>query len=279
MTCGSTTPVSCCNQQITCPDVFGCPPGLCPDFQIRRHDTLPQFRVSVNDCNGPLDLTDTIVEVSMWAKGKMKKAVSNTDTYFGLADDVGFFQINIGDVIVVDRIRNPEQMIVQGFDEDLKLVQVRRGYNGTAAGTYKKGQSLKIFRILNAVGETNIVEQDFPQLDGTVETNVVTDSQLVYSWNSQDTCLPGCYWLEFKLLKMLAPPSSLSFWDVTPLKSCVPYSISTVSIIPSVVPSFIPTVSGCDIGTGVEWVRRFPVQGEGFLIQIINTSTAENVVS
>ena len=267
----------CCpGQNPTCPDVFGCPPGVCPDLQIRRHDTLPPFRVSVSDCNGPLDLTDTIAEVSMWSKGKMKKCVTNTDTYFGFADNVGFFQVNVGDIIVVDRVRNPEQMVVQGFDEDLKLIEVQRGYNGTRPGTYKKGQAFKVFRILNAIAATETVLQDFPQLDGTVQTNVVTDSQLIYSWLAADTCLPGCYWLEFKLLKMTTP-SSMMFWDSVPLKSCVS-SISTITIVPSVVPSFVQAVTGCDMGVGVEWVRRFPVVGEGFLIQIIDSPTSEVVV-
>jgi hypothetical protein len=248
---------------------------VCPDFQIKRHDTLPPFRVSVNDCNGPLDLTDTIAEVSMWAKGKMKKAVSSTDTYFGFADNVGFYQVNVGDIIVVDRIRNPEQLLVLGFDENLHLVQVQRGYNGTSAGTYKKGQSFKVFRILNGVAETSTILEDIPQLDGTVQKDVVMDSQLIYNWLPADTCLPGCYWMEFKLLKMQSE-SSMMFWGVMPLKSCVG-SPSTITITPSAIPSFIPTVSGCDIGAGVEWVRRFPMDSDGFLIQIVDSPTSEVV--
>jgi len=49
---------------------------------------------------------------------------------------------------------------------------------------------------------------------------------------------------------------------------------------PSIVPSFTsptPSEVGCDIGSGVEWVRRFPSDGEGFLIKIVDSPTAENV--
>ncbi len=273
--CGANRP--CCTPSNVCPDPFGCPPNVCPDFQIKRHDTLPPFRVSVNDCNGPLDLTGAIAEASMWAKGRLKKAITATDTSFALADDIGFFQANVGDVIVIERIRNPEQLLVTGFDEDLKLIQVQRGYNGTVAGKYVKGQRLKIFRVLNGVAETHTALEDIPQLDGSVLKDVVTDSLLVYNWLPQDTCLPGCFWLEFKLLKMFDPPGSLdALPDIIPLKHCVS-TVSTISVLPSTVPSFVPTVSGCEIGMGVDWVRRFPVEGEGFLIQILDSPTAETV--
>ena len=105
------TPV-CCAQQTVCPDEFGCPIGRCFDFEIKRFDTQPSYFVSVSDCNGPLDLTGTIAEVSMWAIAKLKKSITTSDTYFGLADNIGFQQININDIIVMDRVRNPEQMLV-----------------------------------------------------------------------------------------------------------------------------------------------------------------------
>jgi hypothetical protein len=49
------------------------------------------------------------------------------------------------------------------------------------------------------------------------------------------------------------------------------------SVIP-IVPSFITSVSGCDLGSGVEWVRRFPLDAEGFLIKIVDSPTAENLI-
>jgi hypothetical protein len=280
MTNWNSSNQSCCMQQPQCPDKFGCPPGVCPDFEIRRHDTKPPYRISISDCNGPFDLTGTIVEVSMWAIAKFKKAVLVTDTYFALADDVGFNQASIGDIIVVDRIRNPEQMLITGFDETNRFVQVQRGYNGTDAGDYKKGQKMRIFRILNAIADTNTVTEDVTNVnDGTITYGVVTDSQLIYNWVSQDTCLPGCYWLEFKLLKMLVP-SSLSFSQAPldfPLFGTPSLGMCSTSVIP-IVPSFITSVSGCDLGSGVEWVRRFPLDAEGFLIKIVDSPTAENLI-
>jgi hypothetical protein len=223
-----------------------------------------------------MDLTGTIAEVSMWAIAKFKKPVLAADTYFALADNVGFNQASIGDVVVLDRIRNPEQMLITGFDEDNKFIQVQRGYNGTTAGVYKKGQKIRIFRILNAIATTNTVTEDITNVnDGTIDYGVVTDSQLVYNWMSQDTCLPGCYWLEFKLLKMLVP-SSLTF---TPESLDFPmFGSCLTSVIPSIVPSFVTSVGGCDLGSGVEWVRRFPLDAEGFLIKIVDSPTAENLI-
>lgn len=260
---------NCCDQQqYSCPDEFGCVSGLCADFTIKQHDTLPPYRISVSDCNGPLDLTSSIVEVSMWALAKFKRAVLSTDTYFALADGIGFQQINIGDIIVIDRVRNPEQMVVSGFDETNKLVQVQRGYNGTQASDYKKGQKIKIFRILNSMGEVNIVEEEQTDVNTGETSTVVTEAQLIYNWLPADTCLPGCYWMEFKLLKM-TPVTSMNYQDMY-LNSC-----STISVVPS----FISSVSGCELGAGVESVRRFPVDADGFLIRIFPTPTNESLVS
>lgn len=259
---------SSCGSSSLCPDKFGCPPassGICADFRIKRHDTQPSLEVVVKDCTDPIDLTDTVVEASMWANGKFKSDVAEDDTYFGLADNVGFFQALVGDIIVVtDRVRAPEQMLVTGFDESNYFIRVQRGYNGTSQSSYKKGAKIKIFRFLNVVGATEMVLQDILQVDGSTNTDVLTESKLIYDWASQDTCLPGCYYLELKLLKMIVEESEM-----------------LMSLVPSVIPSFVVPSGeelGCDLGTGVEWVRRFPVERQGYLIQIIDTSTAENLV-
>jgi hypothetical protein len=87
----------------------------------------------------------------------------------------------------------------------------------------------------------------------------------VYEWLSADTCLPGCYWFEFKLLKMMDS-------DMMMLGS---NSISTpISFI-----SYTPSQTGCGIGDGVQWVQRYPTNGDGLLIKIVDSPTAENVVS
>ena len=90
-----------------CSDKFGCDPNVCPDFVIRRHDTKPPLKISVEDCDGPLDLRGLVIEANMWALAKLKIAIDDTIDYFRLADDIGFEQIMVGDIIVMDRVRSP----------------------------------------------------------------------------------------------------------------------------------------------------------------------------
>jgi len=258
---------SSCGSSAACVDVLGCPSGVCPDFRIKRHDTHPAFEIIVKDCNDPIDLTDTVVEVSMWATGRFKSAVAADDTYFALADGIGFSQALVGDIIIVSEIiRGTEQMLVTGFDETNKFIRVQRGYNGTTAIAYKKGARIKIFRALNAVGSTEMVLRDILQVDGTTDEDVLTESKLIYEWAAPDTCLPGCYYFEFKLLKMTSVGASASILNLT-----------TTSIVPSFTS---PSSSdlGCELGDGVEWVRRFPVEKQGFLIQIVDSPTSESLV-
>lgn len=250
--------VMCQTSAVVCPDLLGCIPGVCPDFEIKRHDTYPSFVVAVSDCEGPLDLEDTVLEVSMWAKGKLKRNITASDEYFALANDIGFQQSLVGDIILMDRARGPEMMLVTGHDETNKLIHVQRAYHGTSASAYKKGTALKLFRTLNSVGSTNMVRETVEQLDGTTE-ETLTESQLIYAFNSNDTCLPGCYWMEFKLLKM---DVSGSMW------------INSLSIVPTFT-SVTPSQNGCYLGNNVVSERRFPVNAEGFLIKINDSPTSE----
>ena len=263
---GSRLGVGCSSNTTGCLDKFGCPSGVCPDFVIRRHDTKPSFKVSVENCDGALDLTEDnlVLETNMWAKAKLKSAIVKTDTYFSFADNIGFNQVMVGDIIVMDRIRLPEYMLVTGFDETNNFIQVQRGYSGTSADNWKKGTSLRIFRVMNGVAEIETVLDDIIQEDGTTLEDQVVKTFLVYEWDSNSSCLPGCYWLEFKLLKM------------NESQSVGILSTGTPSIIPSFTPStFSATNFGCVLGEGVEWVRRFPLDKEGFLIQITDSPTME----
>lgn len=256
-------PSSCNSQSSNCANTLGCVNGTVANFCIKRHDTRPAFRVSVSDCDGPLDLTDEllILEVNMWAKTKTKTAITATDTYFQFADAIGFEQVMVGDIIVMERVRLPEQMLVLGFDEINELILVERGYNGTTASAWRKGSSIKIMRIINGIGEISSVTDDLLQEDGTISEDQLIETQLVYEWDAKDTCLPGCYFLEFKLLKMLLLGTSALSIDP-----------STINFTPI---SFTPANFGCDMGSGVEWVRRFPETEEGFLIHIINSPTSD----
>lgn len=300
MTC-TTRLGSPCSTNTGCPDKFGCSPEICPDFTIKRHDMKPPFKVKVEDCDGPMDLVGMILEANMWAKGKLKKNICPDDTIISLADNIGFEQAMVGDIIVFDRVRNPEHMLVVAFDENLSLIEVQRGYHGTQISYWKKGKPLRIFRMMNAPAQTEMVYEDEEQIDGTFITDKLQNSFLIYEWTANDTCLPGCYYLEFKLLKMITPTPPISVtsvvlddFDDTTIVTTVPTDISEIPYVPSLVsvvpfedisctmPSTIsftsisetPSMYGCTAGAGVEWVRRFP-SNEGFLIKIIDSPTAE----
>lgn len=209
-----------------------------------------------------MDLTDLVLEASMWAKAKFKKAIDAEIDYFGLADDIGFEQIMVGDIIIVDRARLPEKMLVIAFDETNKLVRVQRGYHGTTPQAWKKGTAFRIVKFMGATAQTEMVYQDIIQTDGSVAEDQLTDSFFIYEWGENDTCLPGCYYLEFKLLKMTETTSvaALASDDITP-------SFTD--------PNLTPADFGCGLGSGVEWARRFPVDSEGFLVKVTDSITAE----
>jgi hypothetical protein len=194
---GGTT--SC--QANTCPSQ--CPTDICPDFIIKRHDVRPPFKVAIEDCDGPIDLSGLVIEVSMWLNARLKTAIDTEDTYFGVADNIGFDQVMVGDIIIMTRPRSPEHMLVTAFDEDNKLIQVQRGYHGTTISNWKKGSGMKIFRTLGAVASSEMVLEDIVNVEGQTDTDVLTSSLLVYEFSAVDTCLAGCFWLEFKVLKML----------------------------------------------------------------------------
>lgn len=235
-----------CSQKKGCVDTLGCS-GECPDFVIRRYDNKPPFKVKVEDCDGPLDLTDLVLEATMWAKGKLKASLTSDVDNFALADNIGFPQVMVGDIIVIERTRLPEKMLVIAFDEENSLIQVERGYDGTTAQDWKKGTSLKIMKFIGAAANTEMILQDVIQMDGSVLEDQLIESYFVYEWGPNDTCLPGCYYLEFKLMKMGVP-----FTD----------------------PDLTASDFGCGLPSGVEWVRRFPMN-EGFLIQINESSISE----
>lgn len=336
-------------QPSSCIDKFGCPSDRCPDFVIRRHDTKPPFKVSLEDCDGPLALEGLVVEVNMWAKGRLKAAITASDTYFALKDDIGFEQIMVGDIILMDRVRLPEYMLVIGFDEENGLVQVERGYRTTTPSKWKKNTTMRIFRIMDSPAQTEIVYEDITGPDGVVERDTISSAMVVYEWQPPDTCLPGCYYLEFKVIKMLGLTVFLPgghwtgpvnvdgdgvYWTGTdlddgsvrlsydsvndlyiigsqewtgekhiysssyytgtdhtdssvyldrtdnPSDSDTSYSNVVQALSVSIIPSFTdesltPDDFGCILGSGVEWIRRFPLSDEGFLIKILDSFTKE----
>lgn len=245
MSCLRPTPPACpVNSQ--CPDKFGCIPGVCPNFIIKRFDTLPPFRYSVTDDDGdPIDLTGLVLEANMWANASLRSAITATDTSIRLMGDIGFEQSLVDDIIIMSRVRSPEHMRITGFDEANKLVFVERGVNGTTPSAYARNTCLKIFRFISSPGETEMVYDDVQQVDGTILCDQLIESFLVYNWNVNDTCVPGCFHFEFKLLSI--DPNSI--------------------VVPSVIPQ-------CFLGIGVQSARRYPLCGD-FIIKICDTPTAE----
>jgi len=243
----------------------------CPDHTIKRHDTKPTFKVLIEDCDGPMDLQDEnlVLEVNIWFYTKLKAAIDEDDTYFRLVGDIGFDQALVGDIIVMDRTRRPEHMLVTAFDEANKLIQVQRAYSGTTADPWAKGQGMRIFRTMNGPASIESVLEDVTNIDGTTAANQLSESYLIYEWTENDTCLPGCYMLEFKLLKMEEEEEGDGGMSLTAMQC-------NSSVIPSFTPSwYTPSNFHCGMGTGVEWVRRFPTCGEGFLIMVCDSPTAE----
>jgi len=219
--------MGCNNKNNNCYDSCGCIEGVCPDFLIRRHDTKPDYRVLMEDCDGPMDLTDLILEATMWANAKLKSNISPTDTVISLADNIGFNQVNVGDILVFDRTRGSEKVLVLSFDEDNRTISVERAQDGTTAQSWSRGSIIKIVKFINSPAKIEMVYEDVQNLDGTVTEEVLQESYFVYEWSSSDTSLPGCYYFEFKLIK------------------------------------------------DGEWIRRFPIDKEGFLIRITDTFTNE----
>lgn len=202
-----------------------------PDFCIKRNDTMPPLRIAISDCYGAVDLTDEnlALEANMWFEAKLKTNIDESDISFSFADHIGFDQISVGDVIVTGRSRNPERMLVIDIDEYSKTVFVERAYDGTASYPWKKGTVVYVFKFTDEPAEIESVFEDIEDIEGNIQTELV-ETYMVYNWSSGQTDLPGCYWLEFKLMRLKQDGS-------------------------------------------IEWVKRFPLEKDGFLINIIDSSS------
>lgn len=216
----------------------GCGGSECPvppDLCVKRHDTRPPFKVAMSDCEGPVDLTDSeiVVEASMWFEAKLKSELSSSATEFRFADDVGFQSVSVGDVISVFRSRSPEKMLVTAVDESAKTVQVSRGHGGTTPASWPRGSELAVFRFMDRPAQVESVFEQAESLEGVVEERLV-DTLLVLEWNSEHTSVPGCYWVEFKVLKVTPGPG----------------------------------------GGIVEWVKRLPGSAQGFMVRVVDSPTS-----
>lgn len=213
----------------SCNSLDNCPANVVPDFSIKRFDTNPSLRVQLSDCDGVMDVSDPnlVVEINMWTKSKLKKNITSTDTTIQFADNVAFNQILVGDIIYVDHPRSPEYMQISSIDEDLKIITVLRAVNSTNAISWKKGTVFYIYRIISGIGSIETIYQDLISITGSVEKNQLIESNLVYDWSKNDTLTSGCYWLEFKLMKVI-PQNSIIFSN---FDSIVQYNVGSEPVL------------------------------------------------
>lgn len=202
---------------------------------IKRHDTRPSLKISLADCDGPIDLTEegVAVEASMWFDAKLKSDASAAATQIRFADNIGFESVIVGDLISTSKSRTPELMLVTGVDESSKTVTVSRAHGGSTAQAWPKGTQLSVFRFTDQPAQVESVFEETEGLDGSVSESLV-DTLLVFEWLPTYTSVPGCYWFEFKILKVL------------------------------------PSTSG---GV-VEWVKRVPLSAQGFMVRVVDSPTS-----
>lgn len=213
----------------SCNSLDNCPANVVPDFTIKRFDTNPSLRVQLSDCDGVMDVSDPnlVVEINMWTKSKLKKNITSTDTTIQFADNVAFNQILVGDIIYVDHPRSPEYMQISSIDEELKIITVLRSVNSTSSVSWKKGTVFYIYRIISGIGSIETIHQDLISITGSVEKNQLIESNLVYDWSKNDTLTSGCYWLEFKLMKVI-PQNSTIFSN---FDSVIQYNVGSEPVL------------------------------------------------
>lgn len=221
-----------CGELSSCTDQYNCHSGVA-DFCMKRYDTAPSLKISVENYDECLDFSQDNYElkVNIWLKCKLKKSITATDTQLQLADNIGFDQIVENNVLIMNRSRNPEKMLVVGFDENEKKITVQRGYDSTTPQSWDKGNSITAFRIMDADAEIALILEDVTKEDGTIVKDEVVDTLFIYNWSEESTSLPGCYFLEFKLIE---------------------YEVGTLNVVST---------------------RKIPVQNEGLLIKIIDSPT------
>lgn len=228
--------------------------SACSDFKTKQYSTYPPLKIQVFDCDdAPYDMKDLVIEASMWSTAKLKFDINSSDDLIQFADNIGYNTVGTNSILHLSTGRDFERMAISGFDDVNKIIQVERSVCSTYARSWKKGTPIKILRFFNKPAEAELVYDDEEQLDGTIIENKLVKSFLVYNWNPEDVCLPGKYFFEFKVLKMLL---------TTNLSNDNVISVNDLNY-------------HCSLGTGVEWARRFPVEKDGFIIEILQSPTAE----
>jgi hypothetical protein len=143
-----------------------------------------------------------LLEASMWFDAKLKADINESATQIKFADNVGFDSVLVGDVIATSSVRSSELMLVTGVDDASMTIQVSRGHEGTASIPWKKGVTLFVFRFRDEPAQIeSVYEQSESIIDGSI-SEVLSDTVLQFQWSGSHTAAPGCYWIEFKILKI-----------------------------------------------------------------------------
>lgn len=210
--------VGCGSVSAGCGDAGDCPAP--PDLCIKRHDSRPSLKIAMSDCDGPVDLAQEgiAVEASMWFDAKLKSDISASDSELMFADNIGFDSVMVGDVISTSKSRSPEMMLVTAVNESTKAVSVDRGHAGTGPQGWPKGSPLCVFRFKDEAANIESVFEQVEGLDGTVSEELA-DTFLVFDWRPEHTSAPGCYWVEFKVVKVVTGSGDVEWVKRVPLSS------------------------------------------------------------
>ena len=228
--------------------------AVCPDFTTKQHSTYPPLKIQVFDCgDSPYDMKDLVVEASMWSVAKLKADITTTTDLLQFADNIGYNTVGTTSILHLSTGRDFERMTITGFDDVNKIIQVERGACSTLVRPWKKGTPIKILRFLSRAAYAELIYENQEQIGGTIQENVLTKSFLLYDWQPEDVCFAGRYFFEFKVLKMNL---------LTNLTNEGVISVNELDY-------------HCGLGFGVEWARRFPVEKDGFVIEVLPSPTAE----
>jgi hypothetical protein len=103
---------------------------------------------------------------------------------------------------------------------------VTRGLGGALPQPWDKGASVKVFRFQDEPASVESVIETVESIDGS-SSEELSDTLLVFNWTADKTDMPGCYWFEFKVLKLL-PDSTEAEWVKRVPLSPVGYMVNIV---------------------------------------------------
>jgi len=220
------------NLGVGCSSNIGCNNNDClktPDFCIKRNDTMPAFKVAISDCDGVVDLTEDsnlVLEASMWFKSKLKTSIDEFVDVIAFADNIGFDQVSVGDVIMAAHPRSPEYFLISSINENEKTINVSRGHNLSLVSSWPKGTILRIFKFMDEPAVIESAFEEITQIDDSIQTELV-ETFMVYNWKKEQTDFPGCYFFEFKLMKLSDDGDEIIWTKRTPLSE-EGFSISVI---------------------------------------------------